>query len=418
MSNARKAVLAIIAGALVASGLGSGYWLAMHRMAAEKTAAPAPAPEKKPLYWHDPMVPGQKFDKPGKSPYMDMMLVPVYGDEAAADSSVKISSQVAQNLGVRTVEAQRGTLRRKVEAVGTIAFDERSVVVVQARVGGYVERLFVRAPLDAVAKGQPLAQILAPDWVAAEEEYLALRRSPEAGDDLRRAARQRLVLLGVPEETIAQIESSGQSQARITLHAPESGVVAELGAREGMTVAPGAMLFRINGLSSVWIDLDIPESDASSVRPGTPVQATVAAYPGEPFAGRIAAVLPQVSAATRTLKARVELANRGLRLKPGMYATVQLGAPERRDAVLVPSEALIRTGQRNVVVVSQESEAGSRRFQPVDVTVGEEAGGMTEIVKGLEPGAKVVVSGQFLIDSESNLKSTLDRMNAGGEGGK
>jgi Cu(I)/Ag(I) efflux system membrane fusion protein len=411
--------LALLVMALIGTGLGLGYWFAMHRMMAEVNAqASAPAPAgKRPLYWHDPMYPLQKFDKPGKSPYMDMMLVPVYGDAGGDDSSVRISSRVAQNLGMRTAEAQRGTLRRKIEAVGTVAFDERSVFVVQARVGGFIEKLFVRAPLDIVAKGQPLAEILAPDWVAAQEEYLALVRSPQADEELRGAARQRLVLLGVPEQTIAAVESSRKAQPRITLHSPSAGVVVELGAREGMSVMPGATLFRINGISTVWIDVDIPESQASSISPGSPVQAIVAAYPGEKFSGRISAVIPQMSSATRTLKARIELANREARLKPGMYATVELSAPERRDAVLVPSESLIRTGQRSIVVIADVAQDGKQRFRPVDVAVGDEAGGMTEIVKGIEPGMKVVVSGQFLIDSESSLRSTLDRMNDAGDKG-
>ena len=423
----RSKALALCAAALVAASL----------LACRKKNAPATSPESRPalrssaslrstsvpsparkvLYWYDPMVPGSKFDKPGKSPFMDMMLVPVYAEEGGDDSSVKISSRVVQNLGVRTVEAQRGTLQKKIVAVGTVAFDERGVSVVQARVGGYIEKLFVRAPLDIVAKGQALAEILAPDWVAAQEEYLALARSPQADEALRHAARQRLVLLGVPESTIAAVESSGKAQPRITLHSPSSGVVVELGAREGMTVMPGATLFRINALSTVWIDVDIPESQASAVSPGSPVHAIFAAYPGEQFSGHISAIIPQVSSATRTLKARIELANREARLKPGMYATVELSAPERRDAMLVPSESLIRTGQRSIVVVADVAQDGKQRFKPVDVVAGDEAGGMTEIVKGIEPGMKVVVSGQFLIDSEASLKSTLDRMNEAGDTG-
>jgi Cu(I)/Ag(I) efflux system membrane fusion protein len=402
--------IALAAFALIAVGLALGYWYAMHRQVSQANAqASAAAPEKKPLYWHDPMYPQQKFDKPGKSPFMDMPLVPVYG-EGGSDSSVQISSRVAQNLGIRTVEAKRGTLRKSIEAVGTIAFDERSVALVQARVGGYVERLFVRAPLDPVSKGQALAEIFAPDWVAAQEEYLALRRSPQADDELRRAARQRLVLLGMPDDTITAIESSGKAQPRVTLHAPLSGVVAELGAREGMTVMPGATLFRINGLANVWINIDIPESQASAVNPGAPVQAAVAGYPGEKFSGRVATVLPEVNPSTRTLKARVELPNAQGRLKPGMYATVDLTGGERREAVLVPSEAVIRTGQRTVVVIADIAKDGKQQFKPIDVVAGDEADGMTEILKGIEPGVKVVASGQFLIDSESSLKTTLARM--------
>lgn len=346
---------------------------------------------------------------------MDMMLVPVYDEDAGNDSAVTISSRVVQNLGIRTVEARRGSLQQRVEAVGTVAFDERSVSVVQARVGGYIERLFVRAPLDPVTKGQPLAELFAPDWVAAQEEYLALRRSAQADDELRRAARQRLALLGMPDETIAAIEADGKARPRITLHAPESGVVAELGVREGMTVMPGTTLFRLNGLATVWIDVDIAESQASAVRPGAQVEARIAAYPGEKFSGHIAAVLPQVTAATRTLRARIELANPGARLKPGMYATVALSTPQRLDAVLVPSETVIRTGRRNIVVVAEAAQDGKQQFNPVEVVIGGEGDGMTEIVKGLEPGAKVVASGQFLIDSESSLKSTLGRMNEAGE---
>jgi Cu(I)/Ag(I) efflux system membrane fusion protein len=201
----------------------------------------------------------------------------------------------------------------------------------------------------------------------------------------------------------------------VTLHAPLSGVIAELGVREGMTVTPGTTLFRINGLERVWIDIDIPEAQAGAVQPGAAVEAAVAAYPGEKFSGRIAAVLPQVNALTRTLKARIELANPNARLKPGMYATVDLSAKEKREAVLVPSEAVIRTGQRSVVVIADAAQDGKQQFKPVDVVTGDEADGMTEILKGIEPGTKVVASGQFLIDSESSLKSTLTRMGAGQE---
>lgn len=407
----RKLAIASAAVVLVASGIGAGYWFAMHRMTAQASAQAAAAPaSKKPLYWHDPMYPQQKFDAPGKSPYMDMMLVPVYADAGGEDSAVKIDPRVVQNLGVRTAEVKRGVLERKIEAVGTIAFDERSVTLVQARVNGFVERLFARAPLDPVTKGQPLAEILAPDWIAAQEEFLAMRASPHAGEALRQAARQRLVLLGMPEETIAAVEAEGRTRARITITSPATGVIAELGAREGMAVAPGAMLFRINGLATVWINADVPETQASWVKPGAKIEATVPAYPGERFSGRVAAILPEVSPATRTLKARIELANPQGRLKPGMYATVDFASQERREALLVPSEALIRTGQRNVVIAADAAADGKLRFRPVDVEVGDESGGLVEIASGLAEGTKVVVSGQFLIDSEASLRSTVARM--------
>jgi Cu(I)/Ag(I) efflux system membrane fusion protein len=409
-----KPLLALGGAVLVAAGLAGGYWLALHRMADHDHAAtPAPAAataERKPLYWHDPMYPQQKFDKPGKSPFMDMDLVPVYADEGSTESSVAISPRVQQNLGVRTAAVEEGSLQSRITAVGAVAFDDRDVAIVQARVNGFVERLFARAPLDPVSKGQPLVEILAPEWVAAQEEYLALRRSPLADAALRQAARRRLVLVGMTEETIAALEADGRTRARITLTSPISGVIAELGAREGMTVMPGATLFRINGIGHVWINAEIPETTSGSLRPGTRVEATVPAYPGEKFRGTVSAILPEVNPATRTVKARIEIANPGGKLKPGMYATVDFAPQDRRQALLVPSEAVIRTGKRNVVVVAVPAQEGGQRFRTVEVATGPEAGGKTEITSGLAAGDRVVVSGQFLIDSEASLKATESRL--------
>ncbi len=407
----RKLAASLGVAAIAAAAAGGGYWVATHRMMAAPGAPDAAARDaRKPLYWHDPMYPQQKFDKPGKSPFMDMMLVPVYGNAGGDDSAVSISSRVVQNLGVRTAEAKRAPLGRRLEVVGAVAYDERAVALVQARVGGYVEKLYVRAPLDPVAAGQPLADIVAPDWAAAQEEYLALRRMPGVDAALRDAARQRHAVLGMPEATIASLESGGKARTRVTLTAPTGGVVGELGAREGMTVTPGTTLFRINGLGTVWVNAEVPETDSALVRPGAPVKGTVPALPGETFAGRVAVVLPEVNPTTRTLKARIELANPAGRLKPGMFATIELAASVRPDAVVVPTEALIRTGERTVVVVADAAQDGKQLFKPVEVEAGAEAAGFTEIRKGIEPGTKVVVSGQFLIDSEASLKGAGTRM--------
>jgi Cu(I)/Ag(I) efflux system membrane fusion protein len=421
----RNHLVTLIVLATLGAGAYGAYKFGMSRgmnMAAPSTASSAPgaaaakagdidpATGKKVLYWHDPMAPQQKFDKPGKSPFMDMMLVPVYADGGDDASSVRISSRVAQNLGVRLAEVTQGTLAKRIVAVGAITFDERAVAVVQARVGGYIERLFVRAPLDPVAQGQPLVEIFAPEWTAAQEEYLALRQSPQAGDALKQAARQRLALLGMPESGIAAIETEGKARPRITLVAPISGVIGELGAREGMTVMPGAMLFRINGVGTVWVNAEVPETQAAWLKPGGAVEATVAAYAGETFKGHIAALLPEVNQTTRTLKARIELANPGARLKPGMFATVDFAPQARLEVLLVPTEAVIQTGQRSVVVVAETAADGKQQFRPADVETGSEENGMTEIRKGLERGMKVVASGQFLIDSESSLKTTATRM--------
>ena len=365
-----------------------------------------PANGKRILYWHDPMVPGQKFDKHGKSPFMDMQLVPVYEDEDS-QGGVAIDARLQQSLGVRTTEVRKGALAPRVEVVGNVAYDERRTEVVQARANGFVERLFVRAPLDPVRKGQPLAELYVPDWVAAQEEYLSARRM--AGTRLEAlvdGARQRMRLAGMSEEQIKLVESTGKVHARLTLLAPIAGVVSELGAREGMTVMSGAMLFRINGLDTVWVNAEVPETQSGEIRPGNAVEARTPALPGKAFNGKVSAILPQVNAVTRTLTARVELNNPGGELRPGMFATVNLTPEARKEALLVPSEAVIWTGKRRVVIVAQ----GDGRFAPVDVQTGLESGGQTEIRKGLEAGQKVVLSGQFLIDSEANLKATTERM--------
>ena len=412
--NPRKALLAAVAIVLVAAGGYGLYSLGMSsgmKMAAAPAPAPAAATERKVLYWHDPMVPGQKFDKPGKSPFMDMQLVPVYADEAADTGGVSISPRVQQNLGIRTAEATRGEVAPTVQAVGSVAWNERDVAVVQARANGYVEKLHVRAPLDAVRRGQPLADLYVPDWIAAQEEYLGVRRMGGPGlDALREGALQRMRLAGMSDAQIQLVESTGRAHPRLTLVAPIDGVVAELAVREGMTVMSGAPLFRINGLGSVWVNAEVPESLAAQVRPGNAVEAHAAALPGRTFKGRVSAILPEVNAATRTLKARVELANPGGALVPGMFATVNFSAAARREAVLVPTEAVIQTGTRAVVVLAQAGADGKQQLVPVDVEVGAESRGMTEIRKGVEAGQKVVVSGQFLIDSEASLKATTTRL--------
>ncbi len=412
-------MVALVTAAVIGAGGYGAYWLGMNRgmqMAGSSAVAPTatqsavqtdPATGRKVLHWHDPMVPGQKFDKPGKSPFMDMQLVPVYADGDSDEGKVTISPRMQQNLGVRTAEVTSGTLSQKMEATGSVAYNERDVAVVTARTGGYVERLLVRAPLDPVRKGQPLAEMFAPDWVGAQEEYLSVRRMRGEGiDALLAAARQRMLLAGMNEEQVRLVESAGKVHPRFTLTAPIGGVIAELGAREGMTVMAGAVLFRINGLSSVWVYADIPERGAALVPPGTVVVIRAPGLPERAFNGRVAAILPEVNTATRTLKVRIEVANAGGVLRPGMFAAVDFTPPSRAEALTVPSEAVIQTGQRKLVIVQLEGG----KFQPADVETGAEANGRIEIRKGLTAGQKVVVSSQFLIDSEASLKATTTRM--------
>ena len=388
-----------------------------HLTAGLKAGDVDPVTGRRILYYHDPMVPGNRFDKPAKSPFMDMMLVPVYadggGDSGAGEgSTVTVSPRLQQNLGVRTAPVTESTLSPQVTAVGSIAFNERDQATVQARATGYVERLHVRATLDRVAKGQALAELYVPDWIAAQEEFLSVRRMQ--GTDLAplvEAARQRMRQAGMNEAQIAWVEGSGQTQARTVLLAPIGGVVTELAVREGMTVTAGTTLFRLNGLGTVWANAEVPESQAALLRPGTRVRAKSPAVPGVTLDGQVQALLPEVNPTTRTLKARLELANPGGRLVPGMSVQMQFTDLQAGKALLVPTEAVIQTGRRTVVIVA-DGEGRSGHFRPVEVEIGTEGGGQTEVRRGLQAGQRVVVSSQFLIDSEASLKGVEARLNA------
>ena len=391
-------ILVVLAGA-------GGYWLASRSTAAHTPAAATS--ERKVLYWQDPMKPDVKFDKPGRSPFMEMDLVPVYADDAVGDNGVKIAANVSQNLGVRIGKVERITFDHALTAVGSVAFDEDLLSVVQARVEGYVTRLFVRAPLIRVRRGQPLAEIQAPAWLEAQQEYLALLDAQsEAARGLRDAARERMRVLGVPDATIKRIESERRTNATTTITSPIDGVVSELSVREGAAFSPGAPLFRVNGLSSVWVNARIPEANVSVVAQGSKVTASATAWPGASFEGRVIALLPEVDAQTRTLTARAKLVNTDGRLAPGMFVSLQFAAPSSEPQLVVPAEAVIATGTRTVVIVANED--GS--YGVADVTTGPENEGRTTILKGLSEGESIVVSGQFLIDSEASLKSTVSRL--------
>jgi Cu(I)/Ag(I) efflux system membrane fusion protein len=410
----RNLLITLIATGVAGSGGYFIYQFGMNRgmqmtVPASGSVAP-PESGKQVLYWYDPMFPQHKFDKPGPSPFMDMQLVAKYAGEGADTGTIAISARTVQNLGIRTGEAVEGAIERRFETVGTVAWNERAVVQLQARAAGFVERLHARAPLDPVAKGAPLVELLVPEWAAAQEDFLLLlRNDPARSKGLADAARQRLQLLGMSETEIAAVEREGRVRLRFTRHAPISGVIAELGVREGMTVTTGQTLFRIVDLSTVWVNAEIPEAQAGMLVPGSRVEARVPAYPEQIFSGRVGAILPEVNMTTRTVRARIELVNPDARLKPGMFATLVFTSGNGAKTLLVPSEALIRTGTRTVVILALE-KAG---FRAADVEAGQEAGGKTEILKGLKPGDRVVLSGQFLIDSEASLSSTLARMEGG-----
>jgi Cu(I)/Ag(I) efflux system membrane fusion protein len=409
--------LAVVLGAVLLGGAAFGYWFAQQGMLTRPSSAASdvstsPTQKRSVLYWHDPMVPNVRFDKPGKSPYMDMQLVPVYADEGADSAAVRVSDRVSQNLGIRLGKVERADLRARLTAVGSVAFDEGLLELVQARVDGYITHLYVKAPLERVRRGQPLVQIVSPAWISAQEEYLALLGAQsERGQAIRDAARRRLAVLGVPEATIRNIETQGKTHATTTIAAPIDGVVTELGVRDGASFMAGAPLFRINGLTSVWVIAQLPEVQVSMVTMGSSVTARASAWPGKEFKGRILALLPDIDAQSRTMPIRIGIENPQAQLAPGMFVSLTLDAAPGAPQLVVPSEAVIMTGERNVVIVANEGG-----FDVAEVTVGAEAEGKTAILSGLKEGQSIVVSGQFLIDSEASLKSTVSRLTSSGAG--
>ena len=387
--------------ALAAGGIGftvAQQWEGSHDPESAKPAA------RKILYWYDPMIPAEHHDGPGLSS-MGMQTIPRYADEAGAGSAapgISIDPSASQALGLRTVLVRRGALASSVTATGTIDFNQRDIAVVQARTGGFVQRVYARAPGDIIGAGAPLADLLVPEWGGAQAEFLAVRRTGNAA--LTQAARQRLMLLGMSSGTIASVERAGRPHNVITISTPTRGVIKTLNVRAGMTMMAGQTLAEVNGLGTVWLNAAVPEAIAGPLKPGQTVQATLAAFPGETLSGRVSAILPETQADSRTLTIRIELPNRGGRLRPGMFATVSFGGATQ-PALLVPSEALIRTGKRTLVMLALDKG----RYRPAEVQIGRESGDDTEILAGLSEGEKVVASGQFLIDSEASLSGVEAR---------
>lgn len=379
---------------------GGGYYAGTKRP--HQTATPSQPAERKVLYWYDPMVPGQRFDKPGKSPFMDMDLVPRYADEEKAAAGVSISTQQQQNLGMKTARAQVRQLVSPFSAFATVSTDERSVSVVSAPANGVVTKLFVNAPQQQVKAGEPLAQLWIPQWTTAQQEYLAVRQLGDAG--LTQAARERLALQFMPEEVIRTLERSGKPQTTMTLRAAQAGYVVKLDVREGAQITATAPLFEVASLDPVWLVIDYPQTQAQYLAVGNKMVATSESWPGEQFHGTVSELLPQMETTTRTLKARVVLENLGQKLKPGMYLTVARAEESKRPPVLaVPEEAVINSGGSSRLLIA----TGDGYFHPVNVETGLTAQGWTEIRSGLKEGDSVVTSGQFLIDSEASLRSVM-----------
>jgi len=403
-----KVVVIVSALALVAIGVGGGYWWAQRHVDTQTdTPQPAASQDPKALYWYDPMVPDQHFDKPGKSPFMDMQLVPKYADAAGA-AGVRIDPGVQQNVGIRTALVEVGHLTTRVQAPATLTWDLRQESVVSARVDGIVSRLHVKAPFEPVRRGQALATVLAPAWGSAIAETQALRQaSSTSAKGLQSAANQRLRMLGLSGTHVGR-------DGGVALLSPSDGVVSEVLVREGQAVMAGTPLFRVNGMATLWLEAAIPQGGLGGIGPGTKVEATVSAVPGRTFEGQVETLLPQIDPVSRTQRARIVLQNGERLLVPGMFAELAFQSEAGNDVPLVPTEAIVATGSDTRIIVAR-SEGG---FEPVRVRMGHSSGGRTEILEGLKGGERVVVSGQFLIDSESSLSGALERLNAKPDGMK
>ncbi len=362
---------------------------------------------KKVLYWYDPMSPAQKFDKPGKSPFMDMQLVPKYAtDDHAENAGVAISAQTVQNLGIRFEKAAIKSFGESFAAVGRIEPDERRIYVVQTRIPGFVERLSVRAVGDFVSKGQKIAEIYAPEILAAQQEYLALLtlNQIDADNTLKQAARSRLKLLGMSEGEIDGIAKHNKPSSRFGVYAPASGVVTELGVREGGQLMPGASLMQLSDLSNVWLIAEVPERDAARLKIGLLAEVQLNSLPGEIFKGKVSYLYPTLNDASRSLQVRIELSNKHYRLRPGMYANISLTG-QTHEALAIPTESVIETGKRKLVIVKSQNS-----YHPVEVVTGQELDNHIEVLRGISEGEEVVSSGQFLIDSEASLSGVLARL--------
>lgn len=422
--NTNKKVIATTLAALLI-GAGGGYWFATGKPQGAANA-PAAAGERKPAFYRNPMNPAITSPVPAKDE-MGMDYVPVYADEetSAQPGTVKIDPTVVQNIGVRTAEAKHATLTRAIRTVGRVTYDEQRVLRLHPKYDGWVEKLFVDKTGDWVKKGDMLLSIYAPQLVATQEEYLLalesaekLKDSPfadvrEGAENLLRSSRERLQLFDVPQHQIAELAASRRVVKGMHIHAPFSGVVMNIGAREGERITPDKELYMIADLKQVWVMVDLYENEMPWVREGDAASLQVAAIPGRTFEGRLTRIYPYLDAKTRTVKARLEFDNADLALKPDMFGDVAVHADRQVDAVTVPSEAIVRTGAQEQVFVQR----APGRFEPRFVVTGVAADGQTQIVSGLAAGERVVTSGQFLIDSESKLKEATAKMLDAAQGG-
>lgn len=363
---------------------------------------------KKPLYWVAPMDANYKRDKPGKSP-MGMDLVPVYDNGGKGPDegpgTIRISSDVINNLGVRTALVSYKSLHTEINTVGYVTYDEDKLVHIHPRVQGWIEKLHVKAVGDPVKEGQPLYEIYSPELVNAQEELLlALDRK---NTRLISAAENRLAALQLPKSAIVKLKKTKKVQQSITFYSPQNGVVENLKIREGFYVKPGSTLMSIGDLSEVWVEGEVFERQAGQVKTGTPVTMKLDYLPGKTYKGKVDYIYPTLDAKTRTVKIRLRFKNRDGEFKPNMFAQIAIHTTGDEQALLIPKEALIRTGNQDRVVLA----LGEGSFKSVAVRVGRYDSESVEILEGISEGEEVVSSAQFLLDSESSKSSDFKRMN-------
>lgn len=430
--GARMAIGAMVAVALAAGG---GYWMGKRGTAgghaearpAATTAANGAKKERRLLYYRNPMGLPDTSPVPKKDP-MGMDYVAVYEGEddgaPAAANEIRISTEKVQKLGVKTEAASVKAIERVVRAAGRIEPDERRVYAIAPKFEGYVERLHVSATGQPIAKGQPLFEVYSPELVSAQREYAIAAQGVQslkaAGADAQAGMKQladssllRLKNWDISEEQIRALAKAGDAKRTMTFRSPVAGIVTEKKALQGMRFMPGETLYQVADLSSVWVLADVFEQDIGLVRPGARAKVSINAYPGRTFEGDITYVYPTLKAETRTAQVRIELPNRGLLLKPGMFAQVELGVPGRGDAVTVPVSAVIDSGTRRIVLV----QAGEGRFEPREVRLGARGDNYVEVLDGVKDGDLVVVAANFLIDAESNLKAAAGGFGHAGQDG-
>lgn len=422
LAHASLAVAILVAAAGCGRAPRSDERPTAHHASGHETAAPKPAatPGAKILYWKSPMIPGFRSDKPGKDP-MGMELVPVYAGEApgGAPGTLAINPRTVQDIGVKTEPVRRQMLTREIRTIGRIDYDERLVRDVSPKIGGWVETEYVNFPGQMVHKGEPLGTIYSPELVSTEQEYLnalhfqkELKASPL--DDARTGARElaksvetRLRYWDITDAQIRALRDRGRITRTMVLHAPFSGIVLKKNVFQGGYVKPGQSMYQLADLSRIWVYADMYEYQAPWIRPGQEATMTLAYQPGAVFHGRVIYVYPYLNRKTRTIEVRMEFRNGpGFELKPGMWADVNLKPTVSREALVIPVDAVIRTGTRDIVILA----LGHGHFAPRDVRLGVQAGDYYEVLAGLTEGERVVDSAEFLLDSESSLRSALGKM--------